>query len=101
MTTGYNIREGSAMIVERMGEFAGYGVFDALGECYALRDTEAEAHRARVDGELYLHEAARCGHPAAARWAHQRLPISIRQVTVSERAAALEDGVPVLDREGS
>lgn len=99
MTTGYNIREGSLMLVERMGDFGGYGVFDELGECYALRDVEDQARLARVEAEEYLHEAARCGHPLAERWASSRLPITMRAITVSERAAALEDGTPVLDRE--
>jgi len=99
VTTGFNTREGSLMLVERFGDFWGYGVFDALGECYALRDTEDEARLAKVDADLYLHEATRCGHPLAEGWARQRLPLAIRTLTVSERAAALEDGTPVLDRE--
>jgi hypothetical protein len=99
MTTGYNIREGSRMLAERLDPFWGYAIVDALGEVYALRQSVDAAFTAKRQAEEYLDEARSCGHAAAPSWVSERLPFTIKTVSVSERAAALDDGTPVLDRE--
>jgi len=99
MTTGFNIHEGSQMLRERLQRFEGYAISDRLGEIYALRHTYQEGQDAARQAEEYLDGAATCGHPAAASWAAERLPIVVRPVSAIEWADALEEATPVLDRE--
>lgn len=77
----------------------GYAVKDQQGEVYALRKTSVEAQNAKVDAELHLDEAATSGHPRAAGWVGERLPIEIRPVTRQQWDELAEQGTPVLDRE--
>jgi hypothetical protein len=76
-----------------------FAVRDRVGECYAVRESYAEAVAAKASAADYLYEAAACGHPRAAGWVAERLPLSIVRLTPAEVEAVLDEGVPVLDRE--
>jgi hypothetical protein len=101
MTTGYNIREGSTMIAERLDSTVFFAVVDATDEVYAIRPTLDQAQEMALAAIEHLDEAASCGHPAAGSWVRARRPIRVVPMSADERAAALEDGTPVLDREPS
>lgn len=80
-------------------ETVAFAVIDAREEVYAIRETRAEAERARSAAYDYLFGAASCGHPSAPGWVEQRLPFAVLTITEEERIEMLENGTPTLDRE--
>lgn len=100
MTTGYNIREGAALLAERIAPETFWAVKDRAGDLWAIRETPEEAEQARQLAHATLGEALSCGHRLAGKWVGERDPVRVFPMSPSERAAALEWGVPLLDREG-
>ena len=76
-------------------------VTDKRGELYAIEEVFTDAVEKADDARIFLDEARRCGHPAAAPWVNERLPLSI-ELETELRAVELREewGTPVLDREG-
>ena len=77
-----------------------YVVKDALDVVYAIEETPIEGAHKLEAASLYLGDAERCGHPDAAPWVSVRRPLRLLELTDDEGAAALAEGVPVLEREG-
>lgn len=76
-----------------------WAVFDATGECYAIRRTRAAALASMEAATEYLDEALDCGHPGAVRWVAERRPLHVEPLSMLDEDRVRADGVPVLDRE--
>lgn len=91
------LREYEASYVGRPRDIVAFAVMTANGECMAIRQNVTEAIEARMHGVEYLEGAL--GHPRAARWVMERMPLTVIALDSEEWLALLEDGTPMLDRE--
>lgn len=76
-----------------------YLLASALREPLALTDSRDELLGFIDAAHERYEDAARCGHPAAAAWVYDRLPITVSLVDAEEIEAILADGTPELQRE--
>jgi hypothetical protein len=79
--------------------FGGFAVLDALGECYAIRDTFHDATTARAQADEHLADALGSSHPRAASWVAERRPLRIESISADRARELREDGPLVLERE--
>lgn len=83
----------------RLVSRAGYALQNALGETLALFREWSEQEEWLDAAKSFYDDARTCGHPGAAGWVAERLPLVVRPVTEEQWESILDDGTPWLQVE--